>query len=171
MPLLPPIGAEIPCSMVAVDAKLEYDGNTLALDFKGGIKQRIDINPDNPTNSVRLRIVGFKMRADTESMTVTIEQNDVDGDAESSLRITQQSPLRFEQIDVLPFAAAFERTDGGAPVVLTTKKPMVLIGQTTQFPPNGQLYQLKYPVELVAPEDQGTVVGRITVFNCKKGGL
>ncbi|MEU1940471.1 hypothetical protein ACH49O_41425 [Streptomyces coeruleorubidus] len=170
MPLLPPLGAEIPCSTLA-DAKLEYAGRTLALSFRGGIKQRIDVNPENPEKSVRLRVVGFKMSADTESMTVTLEQNDVDVDAPSSLRITQQSPPQFEQIDVLPFTATIEQTDGGAPVVLTAKKPMILIGQTTQFPPHGQLYQLGYPVELVAPEDPGTAVGRITAFNCKKGGL
>jgi hypothetical protein len=170
MPQLPPIGAEIPCSMLALDAEFEYEGDTFVADFRGGIKQRVDVNPADLTNSVRLRVVGFRMLGETHGLKVVLEQDDVDVEAHSILRVTQQSPLRFEQRDVLTFTAAFEKAEGDR-VVLTTTKPMVMIGETTQYPPKADLFQLEAPVDLVMPDDPETAVGRITVFSYKNGGL
>ncbi|MEU7429016.1 hypothetical protein [Streptomyces sp. NPDC040750] len=170
MSLLPPIGAEIPCSMHAIDAKIEVEGNALALEFKGGIKQRVDVNPNDPVNSVRLRIVGFNVSGKADGVSVTLQQSDVDVDARSSLRVTQRFPPEFEQRDVLEFTATFEKEEGD-PVTLVAKKPMVLIAGVTRYPPRGDLYRLEAPVELTSPDDPDTIVGRINIFNCKKAGM
>ncbi|MET8742083.1 hypothetical protein [Streptomyces sp. NPDC004728] len=61
--------------------------------------------------------------------------------------------------------------DGSEPLVLTTKDPMVLIGQLTQFLPRGDLYQLQNPVELVDPEDPAKVLAVIEKFPVEVGGL
>lgn len=93
--LLPPIGAEIPSSMLAVNSELEVKGTTYHVDFRGGIKQRVDVNPNDPFNSVRLRTVGFKVSAEIDGekySSVSFEQNDVDVDARSTLTVTQQFP-------------------------------------------------------------------------------
>jgi hypothetical protein len=58
MPLLPPIGAEIPCSGLAINTPLVVRDQSVAADFRGGLKHRVDVNPDDPINSVRLRLVG-----------------------------------------------------------------------------------------------------------------
>ncbi|MFD8134498.1 hypothetical protein [Streptomyces mirabilis] len=115
MPLLPPIGAEIPCSMLAVNSPLKIRNSLVTVDFRGGIKHRVDVNPNDPMNSVRLRTVGFKMSA---AMTdengngggsVTIEQNDVDADPKSLLKVTQTFPPKFEIITVLDFTMTIEQ--------------------------------------------------------------
>ncbi|MER5617606.1 hypothetical protein [Streptomyces sp. NPDC002215] len=64
--------------------------------------------------------------------------------------------------------------DGSEPLVLTTKDPVVLIGQLTQFPPRGDLYQLQKPVEPVEPvdpEDPAKALAVIEKFPVEVGGL
>lgn len=178
---LPPIGAEIPRSMLAINTPLRIRGKLVSVDFRGGIKQRVDVNPDDPNNSVRLRVIGFRVTAELPSDTggnggtITIEQNDVDVDPKSLLKMTQKSPPKYEHIDVLSFTLVIEEPEGSlvkrAPLVLTTKDPMVLIGSLTQFPPRGDLYQLQSPVELVDIENPDVTVVTIEKFPVKTGGL
>ncbi|MFD3565211.1 hypothetical protein ACFWVU_36955 [Streptomyces sp. NPDC058686] len=169
--MLPPIGAEIPCSILAIGATLEHNGTTFTLDFRGGIKHRVDVNPNDPMNSVRLRTVGFKVSAEgPDGMTCTMEQNDVDVDARSLLKIVQPFPPKFEHRDVETFTLVIEKS-GAEPVILTTKDPMVQISTLTQFPPKGDTYKLERPVELIDLENPDKVAARITVFDSKRGGL
>ncbi|MFE2521619.1 hypothetical protein [Streptomyces mirabilis] len=67
MPLPPPIGAEIPCSMLAINSPLKIRNSLVTVDFRGGIKHRVDANPNDPINSVRMRTVGFKISAELPS--------------------------------------------------------------------------------------------------------
>lgn len=95
MPGLPLIGAEIPCSRLAINTPLRIKDALVSVDFRGGIKHRVDVNPDDPINSVRMRTVGHRVTAElpgedgTSGGTITIEQNDVDVDSPSTLRLTQ----------------------------------------------------------------------------------
>ncbi|KAB8187287.1 hypothetical protein [Microbispora catharanthi] len=168
MPMLPPIGAEIPCSILAINCTIEYQNTKITCDFRGGIKHRVDINPSDPMNSVRLRTVGFRVSAETDKGTITIEQNDVDVDPQSFLKVTQQFPPKFQHHDVESFTVVF---DFGEPVVLTTKEPMISEADLTQFPPRGDLYKLTRPVDLIYPDDPDKVVARLTAFDSKRGGL
>ncbi|MDH6134042.1 hypothetical protein P3T37_003441 [Kitasatospora sp. MAA4] len=79
---------------------------------------------------------------------------------------------------VLSFTMVIEQPQGlgqdrskREPLILTTKDPAMLIGQLTQFPPKGDLYQLQNPVDLVDLENPDTVVATITKFPVKVGGL
>ncbi|MFF1354068.1 hypothetical protein [Streptomyces sp. NPDC058297] len=178
MPLLPPIGAEIPCSRLAINTPLRIKDALVTVDFRGGIKHRIDVNPDDPMNSVRMRTVGHKMSAElpgengTGGGTITIEQNDVDVDAPTTLRVTQQFPPKFEFREVSTFTMTIDQPgNGGGPLILTTKEPMVLIGQLTQYPPRGDLYTLQKPVELVDLDDLDKVLAVLEKFPVKVGGL
>ncbi|MGI5158563.1 hypothetical protein [Microbispora sp. CA-102843] len=168
---LPPIGAEIPSSMLALNSALEFHNTTYALDFRGGIKQRVEPNPDDPINSVRLRTVGFQVTGQVGSDTsVVFEQCDVDVEAASTLRLTQKFPPRYEERDVLPFCATITQQDS-EPVTLTTKDPMILIATLTQYPARGDRFQLAKPVDLVNAEAPDTVVARLTAFPSIRGGL
>lgn len=172
--LLPPIGAEIPSSMLAVNSELEVKGTTYHVDFRGGIKQRVDVNPNDPFNSVRLRTVGFKVSAEIDGekySSVSFEQNDVDVDARSTLTVTQQFPPKHVERDELSFAAIFEPKGGGEPLVLETKAPMVLTADLTQYPSRGDLYRLEKPVDLVDPEHPDNVEAVLKTFPSKRGGL
>ncbi|WP_327092433.1 hypothetical protein OIE66_17835 [Nonomuraea sp. NBC_01738] len=174
---LPPIGAEIPCSMLAINSTIEYQGTTIACDFRGGVKHRVDVNPDDPITSVRLRTVGFKVSAETDKGTITIEQNDIDVDPKSLLKVTQNFPPKLHHHDVQDFTITFDfRKDDagnkrGEPVVLTTKQSMVCEANLTQFPPRGDLYKLARSVEFVDPEEPDKVIARMTAFDSKRGGL
>jgi hypothetical protein len=60
--------------------------------------------------------------------------------------------------------AAWARTAGveqSEPIVLATKQPAVLVGALDSFPPRGDVYQLKNPVELVFAHDPGTPIGKL----------
>ncbi|WP_205215191.1 hypothetical protein [Amycolatopsis albispora] len=172
---LPPIGAEIPCSTLALNTPLRLRDTLVSVDFKGGIKFRVEFNPEDPYNSVRLRVIGFRAAAElpeTEGGTVTLDQEDVDVDAKSLLTLKNRFPPRYEQTTVLNFTMT---VDTGArthePLVLTTKEPAQLIGRLTQFPPRGDLYRLQNPVDLVLPDNPDTTIATIERFPVKIGGL
>ncbi|MFC3452679.1 hypothetical protein [Amycolatopsis speibonae] len=187
---LPPIGAEIPCSCLAINTPLQIRTSLVSVDFRGGIKVRVDVNPDDPVNSVRLRVVGHRVSAELpggdgqdQGGTITIEQNDVDVDAKSLLRLTQRFPPRYEQVMVLSFTMTIDQPESllrragirsskaYEPLVLTTKDPALLVGKLTQFPPRGDLYRLQNPVDLVLPDDPDTIIATIQKFPVKVGGL
>lgn len=110
---------------------------------------------------------------------ITIEQNDVDVDPKSLLRLTQSFPPKFEQIMVLSFTMVIDdpqASNGRAraayePLILTTKDPAKLVGQLTQFPPRGDLYQLQNPVDLIDLENPDVTIATIEKFPVKVGGL
>lgn len=187
--LLPKIGVEIPCSCLALNTPMTIGTSLFTLDFKGGIKVRVEINPNAPLNSVRLRVVGHKISAELpandgtgEVTTITIEQNDLDIDAKSVLRLASKFPPKFEQLMVLSFTMTIDnpepvlRSAGiqapvpPGPLVLSTKNPVQLTSKLTKFPPKGDIYQLQNAMELVLPDDPGTTIVKIDKFPVKVGG-
>ncbi|MEU4767965.1 hypothetical protein AB0H12_32420 [Actinosynnema sp. NPDC023794] len=187
--LLPKIGVEIPCSCLALNTPMTIGTSLFTLDFKGGIKIRVEVNPQEPLNSVRLRVVGHKISAELpvngteDATTVTIEQNDIDIDAKSVLRLVSKFPPKFEQLMVLSFtmtidnpgavlrSAGIEATVPSEPLVLSTKNPVQLVSKLAKFPPRGDLYKLRDPMELVLPDNPDTTIVKIDSFPVKVGGL
>ncbi|WP_157620829.1 hypothetical protein [Saccharothrix sp. NRRL B-16348] len=190
--LLPKIGVEIPCSCLAVNTPMTIGTSLFTLDFKGGIKIRVEINPNEPLNSVRLRVVGHKVSAElpaddslggSKPTTITIEQNDMDIDAKSVLRLISKFPPKFEQLMVLSFTmtidnpgavlqnAGIQATVPDEPLVLSTKNPVQLTSKLTKFPPKGDLYKLTDPIELVLPDNPDTTIVRIDQFPVNVGKL
>src|SRR5689334_14163306 len=94
-PYLPPIGLEIPCSCHAADVPFRM--NVLgvhSLDFKGGIRYRVEENIAAGLGGVRLRVIGFEMSAYSSTLgSVTLSQADVDTTPLSMLEITGNSPV------------------------------------------------------------------------------
>jgi hypothetical protein len=182
---LPLIGSEIPCSMLAINTPLQIRTSLVTVDFRGGIKYRVDVDPDDPENSRRLRIIGHKVSAELPDGggTITIEQNDVDVDPQSRLRLTSRSPIRYENIVHLSFTMVIEQPETllreagmsspriKEPLVLVTKNPQVLTASLTRFPPQGDLYRQQNPVDLVLPDDPDTTIATIQRFPVKMGGL
>lgn len=170
--LMPPIGAEIPSSVLALGSGLRIGQDVYTVDFRGGIRQRVDVAPDDPFNSVRLRTVGFRATAELpDGGTVTLEQSDVDVAAESTLTRTQQFPPRYTERDVVPVTATIDRP-GEEPVVLVGLEPLVLRNATlTRFPARGDTYTLETPLNLADPESPDTVVATLQTFAAQRGGL
>lgn len=169
---LPPIGAEIPQSMLAIDSFLTLQTQTkiLTLDFRGGIKERVDVNPDDPINSVRLRVVGFRLTAESPDGNIVLEQNDVDEAPKSQLRLVQRFPPKYEHINVIDVSLKIE-SEGGKPLVLAYKEPLVMKGSLTQYPARGDLYQLLKPVEFVDLKNPDLVIATLDKLPAKRGGL
>ncbi|MQY10964.1 hypothetical protein SRB5_10780 [Streptomyces sp. RB5] len=169
---LPPIGAEIPMSMFAVNSPMRIGADLVSVDFRGGIRQRVEVNPEDPFRSVRLRTVGFRVTAEIsdEAGTVTIEQNDIDVEASSKLTLTQQFPPRYEHVISVPVTVTIDRPDGD-PLVLTATKPMVMVADIRQFPPRGDQYRLREPVDFAAPDDPEKTEATLEQFPARVGGL
>lgn len=170
--MMPPIGAEVPSSMLAIDSQIRIGADVYTVDFRGGIRQRVDVNTDNPLGSVRLRTVGFRVSGELpDGGTITLEQSDVDVAAESMLTQTQQFPARYEERDVIPVVATIERP-GQDTMVLQGAQPMVLRNTAlTQFPARGDAYTLEAPLALTDPAAPDTVVGTLQTFSAQRGGL
>ncbi|KAL1914282.1 uncharacterized protein VTP21DRAFT_9063 [Calcarisporiella thermophila] len=92
--------ATLPSSMLAINSVLEIQGAKHQVDLRGGIKQRVLDNPNDPFNSVRLRTIG-------------------------TLRVIQNFPPKYEERDVLSFTVAIDHS-GREPLILATKEPMIL---------------------------------------------
>ncbi|MFD3590035.1 hypothetical protein [Streptomyces sp. NPDC058683] len=179
MPHLPPLGAEIPCTSLAINTPLQIRNKLVSVDFRGGWKHRVDVNPNDPINSVRLRLVGFRTSAElpalddrgAEGGSITIEQSDIDVEPASLLKVTQQYPPKYECSLVLSPCTMVIQQPGSEPLILTTKNQFTLIGQLTQYPPRGDLFQLQQPVDFVGMEDPDTVVATIQMSRDPVGGL
>ncbi|MBW4718683.1 hypothetical protein [Saccharothrix obliqua] len=166
---LPPVGAEIPCSAIAEGSVLEIGGTSRTLTFRGGMKYRVEVHPDGAYEAVGLRMIGFRMAADTDEGEFVLEQTDEDTDPMSSLRYAQRYPPRLKHQDLFDFTATL--VVDGEQIILVTRRPMSTSATLTGFPSRGDSYQLDEPVELVAADDPDTVVARLTAFPSKRGGL
>ncbi|UJW30453.1 hypothetical protein L3Q67_35440 [Saccharothrix sp. AJ9571] len=177
---VPPVGAEFTLGLIAENSGLRIGNTDVQTDFRGEVAFRAEASPDdNPATSVRLRMLGLRMSgelpggASRQSGAIVIEQQDAEVAAQSSLKLTQPFPQRYEQTMVLSFTMKIVQPGAriDQPLVLTTKEPAVLVGHISQFPPKGDLYQLQNPVDLVLPGDPGTTIATIQAFPVRVGGL
>ncbi|MFK4119261.1 hypothetical protein [Streptomyces longwoodensis] len=169
---LPPIGSEIPRSMLAMGATLEIGGATVQVDLRGGIKERVDVNPDAPHDSVTLRPVSFQVTGELpDGRTVTLAQADADTGSAGALRISRHLPLTYELLDVVPVTLTLSGPDG-EDVVASAVDPLVLVTEdVTQFPTQGDLSSLEAPVAFAVTDASSTVVARLVTFPVKSGGI
>ncbi|MFJ4858347.1 hypothetical protein [Streptomyces sp. NPDC088730] len=174
-PGLPPIGAEIPCSSLAINTSLKVGNEVLNIDPRGGFKHRVDVNPDDPQNSVVLRLIGFQYTADIPSEqgggTVTFEQREVDDAPKARLTLVQQFPPKYDCSLDLDCSVTIERP-GSEPLVVVPKDgPPMLIAKLTQYPPRGDLFQLQHPVDFVDPDKPDDIAVVLQKLPAKVGGL
>jgi hypothetical protein len=166
-PYLPPIGLEIPCSCHAADTPLRVDVlGVVTLDFKGGIRVRVEENLRAGLGGVRLRVIGHEVSAESAALgRVTISQADIDTTPLSLLEIIGNSPV-FRQTMFLDFTVTVEKPPvGEAPLVLSTTKTATLVNnRLTNFPPQGDVYQLQEPVDLAPPGFPDRVIAQLQQF-------
>lgn len=166
--LLPPIGLEIPCSMYAVNVPLKVDVlGVLTLDFKGGIKVRVEANLGAGLGGVKLKVIGFEMRAESPVLgMVTMSQADIDVTPLSLLEVIGHMPPSFKQTMLLDVNFTIEKPPGGGPpmVLSNTKTAQLMNDRLTVFPPQGAVYQLQQPVDLAPVGNPGTVVAQLLQF-------
>lgn len=166
--LLPPIGLEIPCSCYAVNVPLQVNVlGIVTLDFKGGIKVRVEANLDSGLGGVRLKVIGHEVSADSPVLgKVTISQSDVDVTPLSLLELISNLPPTFRQTMFLDFNVTVEKPPGGGPplVLSNTKTATLLNDKLTVFPPQGSVYQLQQPIDLAPVGAPGQVIAQLLQF-------
>jgi hypothetical protein len=170
MSRLPPIGAEIPMSALAVNTPLKIRDEAVSVDFRGGLKVRVDVNPEDPHNSVRLCMLNYKWSAelpDDGGGSITIERSEVDINPQSRLRRIQEN--EYEHLCVLSFRMTIDRPDT-EPLELQATSPATLTAKCSQYPPKGDVHTLQKPVDFSTEDDPDTVV-TILEFSLKMGGL
>lgn len=166
---LPPIGLENPCTMSA--EKVPFNMNALGvvpLDFKGGIKFRVEANLVGGLGGVKLRILSHEVSADSPVLgKVTLSQADIDVTPLSLLEITSRSPLTYRHTIFHDFTLTLEKPPGGGPpLVLSNTKTAALVAEgLTAFPPQGQVYQLREPADLAPVGAPSQVVGQLYRFS------
>ena len=165
---LPPIGLEIPMSCYAVNVPLRIDVlGLVTLDFKGGIKVRVEANHAAGLGGVKLKIIGYEMSADSPILgKVTLTQANSDATPLSLLEITAVSPLTFRNTIFHDFKLTVEKPpSGGSSLVLSNAKTAALVNdKLTVFPPQGAVYQLQAPVDLAPVGAPNQVVGQLLLF-------
>jgi hypothetical protein len=166
--LIPPIGLEIPCSCYAVNVPLQVNVlGLVTLDFKGGIKVRVEANLGSGLGGVKLKVIGHEVSADSPILgKVTISQADIDVTPLSLLELISNLPPTFRQTMFLDFTVTVEKPPGGGPplVLSNTKTAQLLNDKLTVFPPQGSVYQLQQPVDLAPVGAPTQVVAQLLQF-------
>jgi hypothetical protein len=166
--LLPPIGLEIPCSCYAVNVPLQVNVlGLVTLDFKGGIRVRVEANLAGGLGGVKLKVIGHEVSADSPILgKVTISQADIDVTPLSLLEVVGNLPPKFRQTMFLDFTVTVEKPPGGGPpmVLSNTKTATLLNDNLTVFPPQGSVYQLQQPIDLAPVGSPGQVVAQLLQF-------
>ncbi|MEW2306944.1 hypothetical protein AB0958_44695 [Streptomyces sp. NPDC006655] len=160
--LLPPIGLEIPCSGYAVNVPLKIDATGMVeLDFKGGIRVRIEANLNSGLGGVKMRIIGEEYSADHPTLgRVTLSQADIDTTPLSLLEVLSNMPPTFRSTLFHDFTLTIEKFPGtGESMVLSNTKTMTTLNSNlTVFPPQGAVYQLQQPVDFAPVGDPANAV-------------
>jgi hypothetical protein len=166
-PYLPPIGLEIPCSCYASSVPLQVNVlGLVTLDFRGGIRVRVEENIAAGLGGVRLRVIGHEVTADSPVLgTVTISQSDIDTTPLSLLELIHNPPV-FRQTMFLDFTVTVEKPPAGqGPLVLSNTRTATLINDNlTNFPPQGDVYQLQEPIDLAPPDSPDQVLATLQQF-------
>jgi hypothetical protein len=165
---MPPIGLEIPCSCYAVNVPLQVNVlGLVTLDFKGGIRVRVEANIRDGLSGVRLKVIGHEVSADSPILgKVTISQADIDTTPLSLLEVLSNMPPTFRQTMFLDFTVTVEKPPGGGPPMqLSNTKTAALVNdKLTVFPPQGSVYQLQQPIDLAPVGAPGQVVATLLQF-------
>jgi hypothetical protein len=134
--LLPPIGLEIPCSCYAVNVPLQVNVlGLVTLDFKGGIRVRVEANLAGGLGGVRLKVIGNMPPKFRQTMFL-------------DFTVTVEKP-----------------PGGGPPMQLSNTKTATLLNSNlTVFPPQGAVYQLQQPVDLAPVGAPNQVVAQLLQF-------
>jgi hypothetical protein len=138
----------------------------VTLDFKGGIRVRVEGNISAGLGGVRLKVIGHEVSADSPVLgKVTISQSDIDVTPLSLLEIIGNSPV-FRQTMFLDFTVTVEKPPGGdGPLVLSNTKTAALVSpRLTHFPPQGDVYQLQEPVDLAPVGSPDQVIAQLQQF-------
>ncbi|OLE25740.1 MAG: hypothetical protein AUG49_09990 [Catenulispora sp. 13_1_20CM_3_70_7] len=149
---LPAAGVEVPCSCYAANVPLQINTGIVNLDFKGGIRVRVETN-DN--DGLKLKIIGHKVTAVIpKQLSVTIEQSDTELTPLSVLNMARSFPPSPQMLMYLDFKLTITWLDGRRkpPLTVSTLNPAQLLAtNVTQFPPSNLTYNLQAPVPLGAP--------------------
>lgn len=139
-------------SQYAVDVPLQVNVlGLIRLDFKGGIKVRVEGNIEGGLGGVKLRIIGHEYTADSPVLgRVTLSQADIDTTPLGTLELIKNLPPTFRWRQFFDFTLTIEKPPGGGPplVLSNTKTAEIFNESLTVFPPQGSVLQLRAPVDL-----------------------
>jgi hypothetical protein len=166
--LLPPIGLEIPCSGYAVNVPLKIDAlGLVTLDFKGGIRVRVEANLGGGLGGVKLRIIGEEYSADHPVLgKLTLAQSDIDTTPLSLLEVVSNMPPKFKNTLFHDFTLTVEKFPGATgPTVLANTRTMTTLNDSLpMFPPQGDVYQMLEPVDFAPVGNPGSPVAQLMAF-------
>ncbi|UNS99553.1 hypothetical protein MMF93_26210 [Streptomyces tubbatahanensis] len=192
MPQLKPPspGESFDLDVTAKGAQLKLGEHTYTVDLTGDLRFEISKAPGkNPAEAVRAAVPRFHLTGTPNSARgmaaqalpgrITLDKKDTEVNPDNLISLTSGFPPKLEQVLYLDLDVTIEnppqqaqvRAAQGEPLVLTTKNPGKLVGQMDAFPPDGAMYKLQNPIDLVLPDDPDTTIATIQKFPVKVGGL
>ncbi|MDC3962302.1 hypothetical protein [Polyangium jinanense] len=139
-------------TMYAVSVPLQVNVlGIVTLDFKGGIRVRVEENLSAGLGGVKLKIIGHEVSADSPVLgRVTLSQADIDTTPLSLLELVSALPPKFRNTIFHDFTFTIEKPPGGGPplVLRNTKTAALVNDNLTTFPPQGSVYHLQQPIDL-----------------------
>ena len=166
--VLPQVGQEIPCSSYAVNVPLQVNVlGLITLDFKGGIRFRVEETIPGGMGGVKMKIIGEEYSADSPILgKLTLARADVDTTPLSLLEVASNMPPVLRHTLFHDFTLTIEKPPGGdGPAVLSNPRTMTTrCDRLTAFPPQGDVYQLQQPVDFAPLGAPGQVVAQLLQF-------
>ncbi|XXY49039.1 hypothetical protein WME91_54440 [Sorangium sp. So ce269] len=138
------------------------------LDFKGGIKVRVEENNPGGPGGVKMRVIGFEVSADSAVLgKVTLSLANSDATPLSRLDLTGNSPSGYRETWTLDLQVTIEKPpSGGPPLVLSSTRPARLLNNNlTVYPAQGAVYQLQEPVDFGPVGAPNQVVAQLQQFS------
>lgn len=163
-PPLLPIGLEIPCSGYAVAAPVKVPTlGTVNLDFRGGIKVRVEADMPGGLGGRKLKVIGAEWRADHPVLGEVVITQRISDAPLSTLEVTGANPPQERNVIFLDLTMTIEKWPGGGPTrSLYNPKSFTLHKDALNgFPPQGEVYQLREPVDFML---EGTTTGAVVQF-------
>ena len=136
------------------------------LDFRGGIKYRVEEPIASGLGGVRLKIIGHELSADSPVLgRVTLSQADIDVTPLSLLEVVSDPPV-YRHTFYYDFTFTIEKPPGGGPpLVLSNPKTAIHVcNRMTNAVPQGDVYQLQEPVDLAPVGQPSMVVAALLQF-------
>ena len=154
--------------MYMTDAPFRVDVlGVIRLDFKGGIRVRVEENNPSGPGGVKMRVIGFEVSADNPVLgKVTMNMTNSDATPLSRLDLTGNSPP-YRETWALDLQVTIEKPPGGGPplVLSSTRTANLLSTNLTEYPSQGAVYQLQAPADLAPVGAPGQVVAQLQQFS------
>lgn len=174
---LPMPGVDYELKLSSSDVRLSVQERQCSASLVGSVEAEAKVKlPESGGNVISMDFDDMELRGSSSSCqgkstveglgTIRIKQDDTTITPENVLTMTSVVPPTFKQTVFMDFTMTIENPPSwlqqrsaqqAQPLTLVSKKPGELIGELTTIPPQGAVFKLQNPIELVLPGQDETI--------------